>query len=240
MKTQSKNFDVRLADPTRYYFREDAVEGVVEISTPKQLKVARLELIWSGRVRVQNPDGVKDEYELFSETSDLALINENGDWRADAFRRTATVPSHGFLLPPAKARAPPKILEPNQVYSYPFRFNVPDHCVLPSCTETETGLGGVIEYSLEGFLYRPASDSPLITRTCVPVLQRIDVTRSDYTVPQQARAFISPFTNTSFPSDDTPSPNSIKSIVQIVLPRRGYVRSKHFWKGRHHARTSPI
>lgn len=137
-KRANLSFDVRLEDHSKYYFREDAVEGSVEISTPKQLKVTRLELVWSGRVRVQNPDGVKDEYELFSETSDLHLINENGDWRADAFRKTATVPSHGFLLPPAKVRAPPKTLEPNQTYSYPFRFYVPDHCVLPSCTEVSS------------------------------------------------------------------------------------------------------
>ena len=135
---QSKiSFDIQL-DQQKYYFRGDVIEGRIFLQSPKPIKVKNIRLQWLGRVRVQLEPTLRDERELFKETTLMELPETESaadTARREAVKRAATMTIGGLFLVPSMPSKIAHYVEANMVYSYPFSFIIPENTILPSCTE---------------------------------------------------------------------------------------------------------
>ncbi|KAI7856761.1 hypothetical protein BDC45DRAFT_48631 [Circinella umbellata] len=223
---QSKiSFDIQL-DQQKYYLRGDVIEGHIFLQSPKPIRVKNIRLQWSGRVRVQLEPTLRDERELFKETTYMELPETESATetaRREAVKKAAMTVTGLFLVPSSTSKLA-HFVEADKLYSYPFSFIIPENTILPSCTESEINVGGIVEYIIEAYLERPVSDfsSSIKAQIRVPVLQRIDTSRPEQIVPQsvQVECRGSPWLRGEGRENDG------MAMITATVPKKAFIRNQ--------------
>ncbi|KAI9301769.1 hypothetical protein BJ944DRAFT_252053 [Cunninghamella echinulata] len=89
-----------------------------------------------------------------------------------------------YFKQPLPLDVTPGILKQDQTYTFTFDFTLPVDVSIPSCTESDTNSGGIIEYIIEASLEKSTRDwSSLTTSLHIPVLERLDISKSEMLEP---------------------------------------------------------
>ncbi|KAG0179788.1 hypothetical protein DFQ29_001669 [Apophysomyces sp. BC1021] len=190
-------------DQQKYYFPGDHVLGKIVVVASKPTKLKGIRLVWTGRVRTNLSSSKQDDNVLFKETSQVS--GHFGLLKASSHGHDGSV-----------------ALEANKRYEFPIDAVIPTDTSLPSCTESDNSVGGMIQYTIQAYLDRPAPDfSATKTQIHVPVLERINIETPELQEPQFDRAYCT-----------VPGPVPMDSdllnhaVLKVSIPRKGYVRSQ--------------
>ncbi|KAG0190312.1 hypothetical protein DFQ28_002232 [Apophysomyces sp. BC1034] len=158
-------------DQQKYYFPGDHVLGKIVVVASKPTKLKGIRLVWTGRVRTNLSSSKQDDNVLFKETSQVS--GHFGLLKASSHGHDGSV-----------------ALEANKRYEFPIDAVIPTDTSLPSCTESDNSVGGMIQYTIQAYLDRPAPDfSATKTQIHVPVLERINIETPELQEPQFDRAY---------------------------------------------------
>ncbi|KAF7723849.1 hypothetical protein EC973_001574 [Apophysomyces ossiformis] len=210
----------------KYYFPGDHVLGRIVLVTSKSTKLKGIRLVWTGTVRIYLSSNKQDEHVLFKETCQVPGTNEVPEpepYPRPRSRQPASISAHfGPLKPPTHGNDGIMILEANQQYEFPFDAVLPTDTSLPSCTESESSVGGIIQYTIQAFLDRPAPDfSATKAQINVPVLERIHVQNPQLQEPQ--------FDQIACPVPLSTISNgaiSNQAVMKVSIPKTGYTRNE--------------
>ncbi|ORZ06855.1 hypothetical protein BCR42DRAFT_456196 [Absidia repens] len=120
----------------------------------------------------------------------------------------------------------PGTLQEGKTYTFPFGFNLPVEVSLPSCTESDTNEGGMIEYVVQATMERPSREwSALTACVHIPVLERLDVSKADLS--EQVWDKIS--WQSQHPEDiiDADEYQGVDQVdLSASIPHKGYTRNQ--------------
>ncbi|KAI9314798.1 hypothetical protein BX666DRAFT_2122963 [Dichotomocladium elegans] len=105
-------------------------------------------------------------------------------------------------------------IESQKQYIFPFSVKVPEGSELPSCSESENNVGGIVEYIVEAQIEKPKPDFsvPLKANLRVPILQNLDTSAAGFQDPQTAECHL--------------SQGHKNSILKVTLPKKTYTRNQ--------------
>ncbi|KAI8077682.1 uncharacterized protein BX664DRAFT_343212 [Halteromyces radiatus] len=120
----------------------------------------------------------------------------------------------------------PGTVKEGQTYTYSFQVNLPVDSTLPSCTESDTNIGGIIEYIITATIERPSRDwSPITTSIHIPVLERLDISKSDLIEPIWNRvSWHAENSEDMIDQDDYHGYD--QTTVSASIPHKGYTRDQ--------------
>ncbi|CAO3593169.1 unnamed protein product [Absidia cylindrospora] len=124
-----------------------------------------------------------------------------------------------------------RILKVGKTYTYPFDFILPTETALPSCTESDTNSGGIIEYVIKATMERSSPEWPSLATTTslhVPVLERLNVSQTKFLEPVWDNVAWNSTKTTSTPMQDEDSSNTHVDHAELSasIPHQGYIRGQ--------------
>ncbi|ORZ15215.1 hypothetical protein BCR42DRAFT_416634 [Absidia repens] len=125
----------------------------------------------------------------------------------------------------------PRILKVGKTYTYPFDFILPTEIALPSCTESDTNSGGIIEYVIKATMERSSPEWPSVPTTTslhVPVLERLNVSQTKFLEPvwDSVTWDSTETTNTHQQDEDSNDTHVDQAELSASIPHQGYIRGQ--------------
>ncbi|ORX58933.1 hypothetical protein DM01DRAFT_1381562 [Hesseltinella vesiculosa] len=130
--------------------------------------------------------------------------------------------SQFFYKDSIKLDVSPNVLPPGASYTFTFEFTIRADQPLPSCTETMSNMGGIIDYYIEASL-----DKSIAQAVRIPFLERIDTTKGDLMEPIWENTVWRPAAVHGDGGIDVDEYNALEqAMISASLPQKAFARNQ--------------